>query len=113
MIITFTISYKFDSYNLILILESVSSFYIFRYLFENKKFSELSGKIIKEISLTTFGIYLTHYLIVYRLYHFNLIQNVFTFNPIVGIIVLELGLFLGCGLLTSILRRIPIIKKFC
>ena len=107
------ISYKFDSYNLILILESVSFFYIFRYLFENKKFSELSCKIIKEISLATFGIYLTHYLIAYRLYHFSLIQNVFTFNPIVGIIVLEIGLFLVCGLLTSILRRIPIIKNFC
>ncbi len=108
-----SISYKLNSLNIILVLESLSIFYIIRYLFENATFNKWISKIICEVSKVTFGIYLIHYLIAYQFYNFVLIQNIFALNPILGILSLELGLFLGCGLLIFIFRKIPIIKKFC
>ncbi len=107
------ISYKLDSSNIVVILESLSVFYIVRYLFENATFKKWVSTIITEISKVTFGIYLIHYLVAYKLYKFIIIQHIFAFNPILGTLATEFGLFIGCGLIVFILKKIPIIKKFC
>lgn len=106
------ISYALDSYNLLLILPAITLFYICRYIFENKSFNKITSKIISEISLTTFGTYLFHFLIIYQVYNLGIIQKIFSFNVYLGFITLISSIFIGCTILVFILRRIPIIKKF-
>lgn len=104
-------NYEFGTYNSIFaILESLCLFYIIKYLFENKTFK--CEKIINEISLCTFGIFLFHFPLIDRVFNLSIIQKIFTFNPYIGTYTLQLGVFITTGILTYILRKIPIIKKF-
>lgn len=105
------ISSALDSYNFILIISAATLFYIVRYLFE-KKFNKLCSNIISEINLTTFGTYLIHYLVIYKIYNISVIQKIFDINVYLGFTSLVLSVFIGCTIIIFILRRIPIIKKF-
>ena len=103
------ISYSLDSwYYITTSLPALSIFYIIRYYFDRIK----SNKLIEEISLVTFGIYLFHPLINYKLYCLSVIKNIFSYNPYIGVILLEIICFCICGIITYLLRKIPIIKKF-
>lgn len=91
---------------------SLSVFYIFRYLFENKKINLTSCKIIEEISLTTFGIYLIHQLFIYKIYNMYIIQNIFKTSAYLGILILPIVIFIVCSIIMFIVRKIPFAKKF-
>ena len=107
------ISYILDSWNTLpVILMSISTFYSIRYLFENKVFSKKINTIITAFSSTTFGIYLIHTALNYKLYNISIIKYIFNFNSILGIIILEILVFIVCMLIIYILKKIPIIKKF-
>ena len=108
-----TISYAFDSYlSIFVIIQSFSVFYIVRYIFENQKFNKLIAKIIGEISKTTFGIYLMHYFTINRIINLSIIKNIFSFNAIIGVVLTELCVFIFCGIITYIFRKIPLVKNF-
>lgn len=108
-----TISYAFDSYlSIFVIIQSFSIFYIVRYIFENQKFNKMIAKIISEISKTTFGIYLIHYFTFNRIINLSIIKNIFSFNAIIGVVLTELCVFIICGIITYILRKIPLVKNF-
>ena len=110
---TNNVSYLFDDIkDIFCIFQSLTLFYIFRHLFENKKFSKKLSLFISETSKLTFGIYLTHYLIIYRVYKFAPIHQIFMYNANIGIICIEIVVFVICGIVTYIIRKIPIIKKF-
>lgn len=107
------ISYKLDSWNAFpVIIMSISIFIIVKYLFADKKMSNKVINIIELISSTTFGIYLIHYLLNYKLYNLGIIKFLFNFNPILGIIILDILVFVVSGILTFILKKIPIIKNY-
>lgn len=107
------ISYKYDTYNCIFcIVQSFSLFLIIRYLFEDFEFNKKVSNIIEEICKTTFGIYLIHGLIDSKIYSFNIMQSIFSINSCLGIIVLEIIVFIISGVIIFILRKIPIVKKF-
>lgn len=102
-------SITFDSWNnIITILPSLSLFYLIRYYFEDKN----ENKIIPKISKLTFGIYLFHYILIYKIYNISITQSVFKFNPYFGVIILEILCFTISGVITYILQKIPIIKSF-
>ena len=112
-LITGKISYKYGKYNSIFcIIQSFSLFYIIRHLFENFKFNKKISIIIEEIGKTTFGIYLIHILINYRIYSLNIMQDIFSINACLGVFILEIGVFVVCGIITFIFRKIPVIKNF-
>ena len=98
--------------NLLTILSSLSIFYIMRYLFSKKNFKEKTGLIISTISGTTFGIYLLHNLVSYRIYNSGIIQSIFKFNNYLGITSLVLACFILCGIVIYILKKIPIVKNY-
>lgn len=93
-------------------LPALSFFYLIRYYFENRKFKAKTAKILTELSLVSFGIYLIHMFINKRLYYMTFIQNIFEFNSYIGIVTIQLLTFVIAGLFIYILRKIPIIKKF-
>lgn len=107
------ISYILDSWNSFpVILMSISLFYIFRYLFENKKYSKKSINIITMIASTTFGIYLIHTAFNFKLYKLNIMQNLFNSNGIIAIIILDFLVFIVCMIIVYVLKKIPFIKKY-
>ena len=107
------ISYAFDSWSSFpVILMSMSFFYIIRYIYENKKFSEKTNKVISGVASTTFGIYLIHLVLNHRLYNFGLMQRIFSFNGILAIVILDILVFVVSMFVIMILKKVPIIKKF-
>lgn len=107
------ISYVLDSWNsLPVVLMAISLFYVARHLFENKNFSNRITNIITMIASTTFGIYLIHTILNYKLYKLTIINNVFNFNGIVAIIILDFLVFIVCMIIIYLLKKIPFIKNF-
>lgn len=106
-----TFDYKFGTYNsFFAIVEALCIFYIIKYFFENKNVK--CEKVINEISLCTFGIFLFHYPAIDKLFNIEIIQKIFSFNPYVGTYTLQIAVFITTGLITYLLRKVPIIKKF-
>lgn len=102
------ISYAFDNaFSLFTILEASCIFYLAKYLFYNK-----DNRIISTISECTFGIYLLHFLIIYKVMNLNIVTYVFNFNIYIGMYFGELLVFVLCFIVTYILKKIPVIKKF-
>ena len=101
------ISYKLDT-----VIPSLSLFYLVRYYFEKHKFKSKTKYIISTISSLTFGIYLFHSFINYKLYNLGFVQVMFDFCPYIGIIVLEILTFLCAGIITFVLRKIKFIRNF-
>lgn len=104
--------YRLDSWQSFpVVISSLSLFYIFRYLFENKDFKKCS-KIISEISLTTFGIYLIHCIAINKISSLSIIQSLFNINAYVGVIFVQISCFVGCSAVIFLLRKIPFVKSF-
>ena len=107
------ISYALDSWNTFpVVLMSISLFYIVRHLFENKNYSKKITNIITKIASTTFGIYLIHTTLNYKLYELSIINNMFNFNGILAITILDFLVFIVCMIIIYALKKIPFIKKF-
>lgn len=103
--------YKFGTYNsFFAIVEALCLFYIIKHYFENKNIK--CEKVINEISLCTFGIFLFHYPVIDRFFYMSIMQKIFAFNPYIGMYTLQITVFITTGLITYLLRKIPIIKKF-
>lgn len=110
---TSEISYQLDTWNYITtVIPALSLFYLIRYYFENKKFSIKSKNIISFISSLTFGIYLFHTFINYKIYDFEFIQLLFNFSPFIGILILELLTFICAGIITFVLKKVKFIRNF-
>ena len=107
------ISYSFDDVSsLPVILMSLSFAYILNYKFKDINYKKKTGLIINTIASTTFGIYLFHNLIGYRIFTSTVVQNIFDINIYVGYIICVFAVFIICGIITFILKQIPIIKRF-
>jgi len=112
-IINNEISYVLDDYKAITTsLPSLSLFYLIRYYFENKKLSSKIKKAINTISRLTFGVYLFHPIFIFKIYKLEFIQLIYSINNVLGIIIFEIILFTVCLIMTYVLKKIPIIKKF-
>ena len=95
-----------DCSNVFTGIMAFSSFYLFKYYFEDKKIKYKN--IISNISLTTFGIYIFHILIL------NKVSNLLMackLNSIIFALITELMIFFICSFATYLLRKIPILKK--
>lgn len=107
------ISYTLDSWNNFLVVTmSATVFYIVRYFLDGRELSLRTRKVISVVASTTFGIYLIHTMINHRIYDFWVIQEVFSFNPIVGAVVLNLTVFIIGAVIVYALKKIPYVKKF-
>lgn len=108
-----TISYTLDTWTSFpVLLMALSFIYIIRYLFENKKWSNKTVRVITNIASTTFGIYLIHLIFNHRLYESIIFEKILSFNSCLGIIILEISVFAICSIIIFILKKLPIIRKF-
>lgn len=106
------ISYALDYWDAFpVILMTISLFYIVRHLLKKKKYSKKTSHIIKTITSTTFGIYLIHIKLNYKIYKLGVMQTLFDFNAIIGIITLDIMIFITCMILTYIFKKIIDIKN--
>lgn len=100
-------NYAFDNaFSIFVILESACIFYSAKYLFYNKE-----NKFLSVISECTFGIYLFHFLIIYKIMNLNIVTNVFNFNIYLGLYVGEFLVFVLCFIITYVLKKVPVMKK--
>lgn len=67
------------------------------------------AKLIKSAGECTFGIYLIHIL---PIFYFNFLYSKNIFYTLLLSLGYSMLLFLGCWLITFILRKIPLVKKF-
>lgn len=118
-IITFLILYSNDKEiytfytdcsNIFVGLISVSIFYLFRYYFEGIKTK--IDKFISSVSLTTFGIYFFHMIVQLKLTNSVLITKIFDFSPIIALLLAEILSFSICSIITFLLRKIPLVRRF-
>ena len=102
------LSYALDNYvALPVALMAISFFYIIKYIFGKSS----SPRFISEVAKTTFGIYLIHFILNYKIYNMVFIP-ILESNVYVGILLLYIVTFVVCSIIIWILRRIPIIKDF-
>ena len=107
------IKYIFDTWqSLPVMMASLSAYYFFRYIFENRKLKHMTAKVIGEISGTTFGIYLIHISVIDRVFYSNIFQRLFSLNPFIGVIAAQSASFIICGGIIFVLKKIPGVKWF-
>ena len=96
--------------NILVLLSSLSLFYLVRYIYSKIKINDKTKIIISNISDTTFGIYLIHFIIYYMVYY--RIIFIYQFNPIIGILVtLFLTFIVSCILVYIFKQSVLFIKK--
>jgi len=89
---------------------SFAVFIAFKDIFEQRNFTVKQENIIKHFAGCTFGIYLSHWMILGRLNDIGLNYNIF--NPLLSIPLLALLAMLCSYLVTLILQRIPKFKGY-
>ena len=95
--------------NMILLTTSIC--YIVKYFFENKKYCQLEGKILATVSATTYGVYLSHQLIIGKIK--PIFYTLDKFLPIYIAYAVYIAMyFLMLCIVIAIPKNIPYIKKF-
>lgn len=100
----------YDSYGVFTFIIVVGLFLLFTEVVAKVRYSESVRKLIQEISLATFGIYVMHLMCIECLAEWG-IDSMMLPN-IIGIPLFAVLVFLLCFALAAIMRRIPIIGKY-
>lgn len=100
--------YEYLSPNVLIM--SVALFLLFKYGVSKINFKEQTVKVIVKLSSLTFGIYLTHMVFV-KLFLMSPI-TVESINPLISVPVLTVIIFTISTLVTWIISKIPILKKY-
>jgi len=66
-------------------------------------------KRIGQVGDLTFGIYLLHPFLVGTISRWSLMKAILTFNPILGVVVLQLFIFVLCALIIALIKKVPLI----
>jgi len=107
------VTYMFDSWTALpVVCASLSVFYLFRYMMENKVFKEKTGSFICQISGTTFGIYLIHIFLLSKIANLEIMKAVYLLHPVIGTIVTQVACFVIGSIIVFIAKKIPIVKWF-
>lgn len=98
-------------YGLPIVLYSLGLFVFVFLLFRNVNFSGWFAKLLTIISNATFGIYLTHYIIIRKT---NFISQFLkdNLNDFIAILIMDVIVFVIGAIGITILRKIPVVKKF-
>lgn len=107
----YTYDEMINCYSIFVVLSSLSFFILIKYYFD-KKYSDRVSKIIVSISNSTFGVYLTHVFLYDFITKISFIQNILSFNRIIGCLFMVLIAFILLTGLFYILRKIPFVNKF-
>lgn len=107
------VTYSYDSWtSLPVIISSMTFFYIIRYAFENVKTDNTLSKIIQGLSATTFGVYIIHIFAINKLFYLPFMQKIIQLNAFIGILILQILIFVICSVFIFLIRKIPFVKIF-
>jgi surface polysaccharide O-acyltransferase-like enzyme len=94
-----------------MMFETIAMFLFIKNRFENANFSVICSNIITSISKCSFGIYLIHaFMITFVNVYFGIYWN--TFNPIISVPIICILVFLLSYIVSLIISKIPILKKY-
>lgn len=98
-------------YSLPIVLYSSALFIFVFLLLKNVNFSGWFAKVLTIISNATFGIYLTHYIIIKET---NPVMQILkdNMNDFIAILIMDVAVFVIGAIGITILRMIPVVKKF-
>lgn len=94
-----------------IILPTINIVYITRYIFENIKPKEKIENLIINIGATTFGIYLTHWMILGKVQY---LMNIFldlNIHKFIATTIIQFIIFVIMVIGIYLIRKIPIVKK--
>ena len=77
--------------------------------FNNVKINSKYNSIIEKVANLTFGVYLIHTLLIAILVNGNVFGSI---NPLLGTPIITIGVFLVSLLISFLLNKIPILKKY-
>lgn len=94
-----------------IMIQTIAIFIFFKNNFENTNYSNIAYKIITHAGKCSFGIYLVHdFMIRFVINYFGITWN--TYNPIISVPIICILVFLLSYIVTLIISRIPILKKY-
>ncbi len=97
------------------IINAVTIFATAKWLFSEKIYSRGMHLFLAETGKCTFGIYLIHILILWKIKPFysfwSAIEQISTFGKQYGIFISCIMVFIVAGMITYMLRKVPVIKK--
>ena len=103
------ILYEYDSFTVL--FQSLFVFVLVKDMFESKKLSRGTTDVISSLSKDTFGVYMLHVFVIIAIERVLEFDSV-TINPYVGIPIIVATTYLLSEVLSFILNRIPVIKKY-
>lgn len=106
-----TFFYDYFAFNVV--LQSIAIFLFFKSINWSKLLRKVKGSIrwITELSKSSFGIFVVHYIVLNELFRFGGIFDLYTTNSFYRVPITDIVVFIISFLLIFILRKIPIIKK--
>ncbi|MEE1076763.1 MAG: acyltransferase family protein [Acutalibacteraceae bacterium] len=103
-----TVLYELLTLNIL--FESLALFLMGKYIFSKIKFTPKSIKFINILSRDTFGIYLSHVLVIEILYKLGLRTDIIT--PLLSVPLITVLALVISGVFSHLLNSIPVIKKY-
>lgn len=94
------------------VLVSLCVFILIRYYTSKIHLSGVVIERIGKLSELTWGIYLVHVFIYPRIARFSLIIKVFSFNSIIGLLMLEFSVMVISGLIVWGLKKVPLVRSY-
>lgn len=101
-------AYFYDNFTVNVLFESMAVYTAFRYArFNNKRLNH----VMKTLAKYSFGVYLVHIFILYRL------EDVFglstlSFNPVISVPVISIIVFFTSYCISAILNHLPVVSKY-
>ncbi len=103
-------TFFFDYLTVNVMLESISVFVFFKYLFQKIKISNKVNAFVAKLSKYSFGIYLCHMLVLKVAEKIGL--TAVSFNTIFAVPVTALFVFVVSCIISAIIHKIPVLKKY-
>ena len=100
----------YDSFSLFTFVIVVALFLFFESRVSKHSFGRKTGRVIREISADTLGVYVMHIGLQELLMPYGI--HSMTIPVIVGVPLFSLFCFVSCVLLAAVLRRIPVIGRY-
>ena len=106
------VAYTLDSWDTLpSVLMAGACLYLFRGASVGERLGGRGAAVLRECAGTALGIYVLHPILNHRVHELGFIRALYAASPYIGVLAHTLLLFLGCGLLVFLLRRIPLVRK--
>ncbi|MBQ8247481.1 MAG: acyltransferase family protein [Lachnospiraceae bacterium] len=100
----------YDSFGIFTFINVIALFVFITDVFKNIKIKEKPQKLIQSVALDTLGIYIMHIALLDYIIGESIIVG--QFGTFIEIILISIVCYMVCGLVSTILRRIPFVGRY-